>query len=429
MNILLTGSTGFIGEQLLKRLVSDGHQVMACTRRLNKYPLLPCGASQVEMEFSKMHRPSDWLPYLADIDAVINCVGIIAESGSQSFQRLHNEAPAALFRACEHAGVPKVVQISALGAEPDKPARYHSSKAAADEVLKTLSLNWTIFKPSIVYGPGAKSMALFKALSSMPIVPLVGDGQQQIQPVYIDDLVAAILSCLQGRILENQSIDVVGPEPITFAELIKKLGHWFGKNRVYTLATPAMLVSTFAPLGRYINEPALNKESIGMLLQGNTADSQPFTKCLGYSPKSVDHVLQDTPVTQADRWHAGLYFLRPTLNVATALIWLWAGWVSAFVYPIESSYLMLDQVGIPRTLAPFVLYGASAFDFALGIAMLLRWKLGWIVFFQITIMAAYTVAISIALPEYWLHPFGPVVKNIPVLVATLILLILEEKKS
>ncbi|HFD12218.1 MAG TPA: SDR family oxidoreductase [Crenotrichaceae bacterium] len=427
MKILLTGASGFIGQHLLMELINAKHQVIACCRNPQRLRQRFPEVVVLSADYSNMTDVTDWLPYLHNVVIVINAVGIIQESAKQSFANLHANAPIALFQACEAVGT-KVIQISALDAGSQQATRYHASKGIADELLQSLAIDWFIFRPSIVYGSGAKSMALFRALAALPVIPLVSDGKQQIQPVYIDDLVAAILRCVNDQRPTRQVVNAVGPQPIAFVDLMEKLGQWLGKVKVHTLPSPAWTVPLLAPLGRLIGEPALNRESIAMLQHGNTADVEPFANHLGYLPKHIDQVLQHTIPTQADRWHAYLYFMKPTLRFAIAVVWLWAGCVSAFVYPLENSYQMLAQVGISATHAPIVLYSASALDFALGIALLLNWRLRQVIYAQIAIMLIYSVVISITLPEYWAHPFGPMIKNLPLLVALLILLILEEQK-
>lgn len=187
-------------------------------------------------------------------------------------------------------------------------------------------------------------------------------------------------------------------------------------------------LAALSPLAIGMDEPILNKQSITMLQHGNTADAESFADYLGYSPNSLKQALQETPASQAERWHARLYFLRPLLNISIALVWLWAGLVSAFLYPVADSYQMLSRVGITGAWAPLTLYGASLTDFILGISVLLRWRLRLVVALQIGIMLAYSVVISFCLPEFWLHPFGPLIKNLPLLMAILVLLIIEEEK-
>lgn len=428
MKILLTGTSGFIGQHVLRVLYKQGHQVIAGCRHIDSLRVQFPDIKIIHLDFSKALNTSDWLPYLQSVDVVINAVGIIQESKANTFADLHTHAPIALFKACEQVGVKRVIQISALGAASDRPAHYHASKGRADDALKVSSLDWFILKPSIVYGSGAKSMGLFRALAALPVVPLIGDGQQLIQPVHIDDLVQAIMIAIQPETPARQIIAVVGPTQLSFAGLLQKLRAWLGKAEGRYLPVPIQLVKACAPIGRWMDEPALNKAAISMLEQGNTAEVEPFKQYLGYLPKSLDQVLQKTRATQADRWHAHLYLLRPMLRVAIAFVWLWAGWVSLFVYPHSSSYEMLGQVGIPDVMMPIILYGASAFDFILGLAMLLGWRLRWVVYCQLLIMLAYSIVISLFLPEYWVHPFGPMIKNLPLVVASFILLILEEQK-
>jgi uncharacterized protein YbjT (DUF2867 family) len=427
MNILLTGATGFIGQHLLRALLAENHQVTVCCRQpeplLRQFPKLKALA----LDFENATGINDWLPHLQHIDAVINAVGIIQETRRTSFDKLHHLAPCALFKACAQAQVKKVVQISALGAELNAATEYFTSKAKADALLQSLDLDWIIFKPSIVFGTGAKSMGLLTALAALPITPIMDDGLQAVQPVAVKDLQQAVVSALKPETPARQIINAVGPEPIGFIKLIDGLAARLGR-RLKPVHISGSWLAALAPLAVWMDEPALNKQSLLMLRQSNTADAEDFTRYLGHSPGSLEQALQATPASQAERWHARLYFMRPLLNISIALVWLWAGLVSAFLYPVADSYQMLSRIGITGGWAPLTLYGASLTDIVLGISVLLRWRLRLITALQIGIMLAYSVAISIYLPEFWLHPFGPLIKNLPFLMAILVLLIIEEER-
>lgn len=426
MNILLTGATGFIGQHLLQALIANRHHVTVCCRNPNPLWQHTTQISAIKMEFGRCEI-ADWLPHLQNIDAVINAVGIIQQTATASFQQIHSSAPCALFQAAAQSGVKKIIQISALGAEPNATTEYFTSKAQADELLKTLALDWFIFKPSIVYGTGAKSMALFTALAALPITPLIGDGKQEIQPVCVTDLVNGILLALSPQAKGKQVIQAVGAKPLAFVSLMSQLASWLNQP-FRSLAIPAGCVKAFAPLGKWIGEPTLSKDAIAMLEQGNTAAADGFAAHLGYYPQSLEQTLQTTRANQAERWQARLYFVSPILRLSIALVWLWAGIVSAFLYPVADSYQMLQQVGITGILAPLTLYSASLADFCLGVATLLGWRLRLIVWLQVSIMLIYSIVISIYLPEIWLHPFGAMIKNLPLLCATLVWLILEEER-
>ena len=149
MHILITGANGFIGGHLLMALRQMGHEVTGCVRNPQAAKIRWPDAGFIQADFSRDRAVADWLPRLRNVDLVINAVGIIREHGSQRFDRLHRDAPIALFRACAETGVRRVIQISALGADESAFSQYHLSKKAADDLLAGLDLEWTILMPSI----------------------------------------------------------------------------------------------------------------------------------------------------------------------------------------------------------------------------------------------------------------------------------------
>ncbi|MEZ5448123.1 MAG: NAD(P)H-binding protein [Thiolinea sp.] len=155
MHVFLTGASGFIGSHLQQALQVAGHEVRAATRSQG-------------FDFGRMLTEADWYPHLSGMEVVINTVGIIAEVGDQRFDAVHHLAPAALFRASMQAGVKRVIQVSALGADEQAFTPYQLSKRAADEVLRDLPLDWFVLRPSLVYGRGGKSSALFHRMAALP---------------------------------------------------------------------------------------------------------------------------------------------------------------------------------------------------------------------------------------------------------------------
>lgn len=272
MKILLVGASGFIGQHIGAALIDAGHEVVAASRSTG-------------LDFNHLRTPADWIPYLQGIEAVINAVGIIAERPGQSFASLHYQAPVALFRACVDAGVKRVIQISALGADEQAFTPYQFTKKAADDVLRSLPLDWYVLCPSLVYGSGGKSTAMFKRLANLPVIPLVAHGQQQIQPVHIDDLVAAVEKCLTAE-STRQTIDVVGPHAFTFVDWLQKIRICSGKAAATVVSVPYRLALYVAPLLQHVI-PLLSSDNLRMLQQGNTANVQPLVEFLGRVPRDV----------------------------------------------------------------------------------------------------------------------------------------------
>lgn len=272
MKVLVAGASGFIGSQVAAALRAADHTVVPADRRHG-------------VDFNAMRSSADWRALLDGVDAAVNCVGIIGERRGQRFAVLHREAPAALFRACAEAGVRRVVQISALGADERGFTPYQRTKLAADDVLRSLPLEWFVLRPSLVYGKGGASTKMFKRLAALPVIPLVGGGRQRVQPVHIDDLVAAVLHALTAE-PARRTIDVVGPEAMTFKEWLERLRASAGKSAAATLSVPLALVTAVARLARHVT-PVLHPDNLAMLEQGNTADVEPFARFLGRMPRAV----------------------------------------------------------------------------------------------------------------------------------------------
>jgi len=428
MNILLTGASGFIGHHILHALEQQNHHVTACCRNSEKLVFKSERTQILQLDYADMMKETDWLPHLQNIDVVINCVGIIVESKQQTFQTLHAQVPAALFKAAELATVKKVIQISALGADQTAQSAYHLSKKSADDALKALSMDWYVLQPSIVYGDGAQSMALFHALAALPVHALIDGGDQLMQPIHISDLAATVMQCLKADSDACVTLPLVGPKAISFKNLLEQLRQRLGKKPAVTFSLPGGLAQHSVFMGKWLGEPTFNAENIAMLRQGNSANSEPIKQFLGRSTKSMQEKLLQSPANQAERWHAGLYFLRPLLRLSIAFLWIWSGVVSIFFFPAEQSYQFLAASGITGNGAPIMLYGLALMDIVIGLATLTAYRLRPLILFQLTIIFLYTLMITFTLPEFWLHPFGPVLKNIPLLTTLLVYLILEGEK-
>jgi nucleoside-diphosphate-sugar epimerase len=426
LNVLVTGASGFIGSHITPALTNAGYRVTACVRNPKGFQLRFPGIHAIYGDATKDLQASDWLPRLKVVDVVVNAIGIIREIVSQFFDAVHRDGPMALFDACEKAGIQKVIQLSALGADDSAFSRYHRSKREADKYLTGLKTDWVILQPSIVYGPGGESTAFFKALAALPLIPLIDTGEQQLQPIHIDDLTRAIVQTIESNNLNRLIIEIVGPTPITVKELLSELRSWLGFGKARFVSIPYSLSLFVGRLGKLFQASLVTPETIRMLRQGSTGEVSSFIDRFGFKPKSLGDALIESPSQQSDRWHARLYSLKPMLRLSIAFLWIYTGIVSAFIYPKPSSFALLARVGIPNAVAPLALYGAAALDFCLGLATLFRYRLTIVGLIQIALILIYTLLISVGIPELWTHPFGPISKNVPLLVATLIMIFMEE---
>lgn len=434
MRILLTGASGFIGQHLLQALLAEGHEVVCAVRRVNKTddPRL----SFIHADFTKDTDKSAWLARLSGIEAVINTVGIFRESGAQTFDRLHVRAPRALFAACaESHEVHMVVQLSALGADQDADTAYHLSKKAADDYLASLPVRAAIVQPSLVYGSDGASARVFKALASMPFALRFGDAPQLVQPVHVDDVAAAIVALLRRRLYLDQDQDhegstrripLVGPEALPFTGYLAALRASMGMGRLRVLRLPGGIARGLARFGRWLPGGLLDPEALRMLDRGNSGDPGPLLRLLGRPARPIASFVLEP---RAERARAKLDWLLPILRISIALVWIVTAIVSAFVYPVADSHELLARTGIPQALRPLMLYGASAFDLLLGLGILglERRRRLWLA--QLGLIGFYTVAIAWKLPEFLVHPYGPLTKNLPMLAAIWLLYQLEDEEK
>jgi uncharacterized protein YbjT (DUF2867 family) len=432
MRILLTGASGFIGQHLLHALLAEGHEVVCAVRRVKKSddPQL----SYVQADFTKDTDKSVWLARLSGIEAVINTVGIFRESGAQTFDKLHVQAPRALFAACaESHDVHMVVQLSALGADEEADTAYHLSKKAADDYLASLPVRAAIVQPSLVYGGDGSSARVFKALASMPFAVRFGSAPQLVQPVHVDDVVAAVVALLRRRLYLDpsdarsggpaQRIVLVGPEALPFTAYLAALRTAMGMNKLRVLPLPGGLARLLARFGRWLPGGLLDPEALRMLDRGNTGDPGPLLRLLGRPARPIASFVT---APRAERARAKLDWLLPILRISIAAVWIVTAIVSAFVYPVADSVELLARTGIPEALRPLMLYGASAFDMLLGLGILFLKRRRWLWLAQLGLIGFYTVVIAWKLPEFLVHPYGPLTKNLPMLAAIWLLYQLED---
>ncbi|ARP93838.1 SDR family oxidoreductase [Bordetella genomosp. 13] len=432
MKILITGASGFIGSRIAAALLAQGHDLVCPLRPGSRGVLHPC-ASVVPVDFASALRDDDWMPSLAGVDVVINTVGIFREreTPGQDFATVHVRAPAALFRAARMAGVRGIIQFSALGADARAATAYHRSKREADDALRALALPAAIVQPSLVYGPGGTSARLFNGLAALPLLALPGGGTQMIQPVHVDDVVEGVAALVQ-RLTQApppQAVTIAfcGPDAISLKAYLAALRAGLGlAGAQFVLPLPRGAAKAAATVAGMLPGSLLDPDSLAMLERGNTADPGPFTDLLGHAPRPAAQFIPSTDAAAA-RAQVTLGMTLPLLRGAVAFVWLWTAAVSLGLYPISNSLDLLRRTGMPEALALPALYGAALLDLCFGV-LTLAWRgtrRRWLWLAQMALILGYTLIITVRLPEFWLHPYGPLSKNVPML-AVLVLLYLCE---
>ena len=223
MSICVLGGTGFVGTELVARLVRNGHWVRVPTRSLGHgqhLRVLPT----VELVSANVHESRTLGQLLAGMDAVINLVGILNEGGRTTFQSAHTDLAAKLVAAARGARLRRLLQMSALGADRERgPSRYLRSKGEAEAHIRAAAhLDFTIFRPSVIFGPRDSLTNRFAALLRLPggFLPLAR-SQARFAPVYVGDVADAFVRALDDRTTFGEIYELCGPEVLTLEQLVR----------------------------------------------------------------------------------------------------------------------------------------------------------------------------------------------------------------
>ncbi|CAO3432166.1 NAD(P)H-binding protein [Azospirillum endophyticum] len=410
-DVLIVGGRGFIGRHLAIALTAAGHRVA-----------IP-GRDDIDLVRDSAASLAGKLKGQA---VVINAAGLVRGRGADSLEAVHAEGTRRLVRAACAVGVPRLIHISALGASPDGPTEYQRTKGLAEVALAGAGgLDWCVLRPSVVIGRGGASTELLSTLAALPWPPRIGPGSWRVQPVVVGDLAELVVRLVAAEGPLPRRIDVTGPEAMTTDTLTAMLRGWLGLAPRRFLPVPEPFLAAAATIvGRLSNGP-LNREVLAMLKAGNTADPAPFAAVLGRWPTSVSQALARQPATDADRLQARLHFVRPLLRNSLALLWIVTGLLSFGLYPLAESRTLLGQIGLTGMPADAALFGGAALDLGLGLLLLAGWRPVAVGSAMLAAMAVFTT-IAVGLPAVqWLHPFAPLLKNLPIAAAILAMMAME----
>ncbi|HEU5125998.1 MAG TPA: complex I NDUFA9 subunit family protein [Verrucomicrobiae bacterium] len=293
MNVLVTGGTGFVGRAIVAELHRAGHTIHLLARH---------SESQNVNSFAARHsaqiRPGNILDSnslkdaCAGIDAVIHLVGIISETGRQTYEAVHVEGTRNMIEASRRAGVKRFIHMSALGTRPNARARYHQSKWNAEEIVRHSGLTWTIFRPSIIYGPNDGFVNLFARIARRsPVVPIIGKGESKFQPIAVPNVARAFVAALTEPRAENETFVLSGPEVFTLNEIVDCILRAMNAKRI-KLHLPVPLARVQAGVleflfGRLLHKaPPLNRDQILMLQEDNIGNGKSADDLFGLKHES-----------------------------------------------------------------------------------------------------------------------------------------------
>jgi NADH dehydrogenase len=264
MSILVTGAGGFVGNNVVRRLVQQGRPVRAMVRGIDKAKMrLADVADKVEFVQGDVTNRASLPPLMNDVSAVVHTVAIAIERGAQTYEEVNFQGTINIVDAAEKAGVRRFINVSQNGARPDHFSRFLASKGKAQQYVASSKLEWTAIRPSAIFGPQDEFFNAFARLVRLTpfVFPLVGGGTAEFQPVSIFDVVEAIIRSLDDNDTIGREFELGGPEILTLGEIQKRILNAMNEKRLLFNAPVGLLRPAV-----FIMEKALPGTPVSMTL-------------------------------------------------------------------------------------------------------------------------------------------------------------------
>lgn len=283
----MTGGTGFVGTHLVNALQRRGHKVAVLARRAeaarNRYN------HPVEAIAGNVLEPASLLSAAHGRDAIIHLVAVIHERGSQTFDAVHRTGTENAVAAAQASGVRRFLHMSAMGVAEDGPSVYSRTKAAGEKAVRGSGLDWTIFRPSLIFGPGDGFVSLLApVVRRNPVfIPVIGPGTTKFMPVSVHDVARVFASALEKPETTGRSFEVGGPEIVTLNDLYRGIAAAVGKPRKPLLHLPLwygrILARGFETASRWgiLPAPPVTRDQLASLSRDNTADVSETERVFG----------------------------------------------------------------------------------------------------------------------------------------------------
>ena len=295
--VTVFGGSGFVGSQLVRAFARRGWRVrVACRRPDRAWKLQTSGSvGQIHAVRCDANNPDDVASALHGADAAVNLIGILYESGRRSFHALHVEASRNIAEAVAAANINRLVQISAIGADPESESDYALSKAAAEMAVREVKPDAVVIRPSIIFGAGDDFLNRFAQMAQVsPFLPLIGGGKTRFQPVYVADVAEAIARATVLPEAAGRTFELGGPAVMTFEEVLKLiLRETYRSNGLIPLPFfAARAIGSMAQLTAMVGiPPVLTRDQVVLLEKDNVvADGAEGLAELGVQPTGIEAI-------------------------------------------------------------------------------------------------------------------------------------------
>lgn len=299
--VTVFGGSGFVGNNVVRRLAQAGWRIRAAVRNPNlerAERLRVHGVTgQIDVVAANIRKPESVEAALADAEAVVNCVGVLFQRGRQRFTALQAQGARNVAEAAARHGVARMVQISAIGADPDSVSAYARSKAEGEAAVLAAVPTAVILRPSVVFGQEDQFFNRFGAMAAVaPALPLIGGGKTRFQPVYVGDVARAVVAALFDPAASGRTYELGGPKIYTFREILEMVLRETGRSRAlvplpfFAAAAIGRVADVFTPILPF--DPPLTRDQVELLRRDNVANpALPGLQDLGVIPTAPEGIV------------------------------------------------------------------------------------------------------------------------------------------
>ena len=273
--ILVTGAAGYVGSHIVKRLVEAGQPVRALVRN-RTWAQAEGRLANLKLEWAEgdVTQPETLAIAMPGVDTVIHTVAIAIEKGGRHYETINYQGTVNVVNAAKAAGVKRFINICQLGADARLPYRFLASKGKAQDYVADSGLAWTAWRPSVIWGPEDEFANTFaKLVPISPLIyPIIGDGQARFQPLWVEDLVTAVVKSLDDPSTIHQDLEIGGPEVLTIAEIERRTLQAVGAKRMM-IPFPIPLLRAVVAVMSLLPAPPVTSSLLDLLAVDNTTRS------------------------------------------------------------------------------------------------------------------------------------------------------------
>jgi uncharacterized protein YbjT (DUF2867 family) len=262
----------------MRQLLASGHEVVAVSRNLQATNV-PAGVIQVAADITG----DGWQRWCEGCGAAIHLVGIIRQAprAGATFDRAHVVSTRRVIAACRSLGITRLVHMSALGARAEAATAYHRTKWQGEEAVRASGLDWTIFRPSLIFGPGdGFATTVARALRRFPVFPVFGDGLYRMQPIAVEEVARCFVAALERPVTIGEIYQLGGPEALTYNEVLRRVAKALGVRRAL-VHVPLGLAKPAVAIVQHLPGAPITRDQLTMLLEGSTCDTSAASLTFG----------------------------------------------------------------------------------------------------------------------------------------------------